>query len=95
MPHTLAGTPIGGGEFIRGLVTLGPVVQLAEEALGSSKVRPRGLKELDLLLLGGLLASGAVWWGGGGEQIRLNGDGEGDWTRELGSEEENGLATLL
>lgn len=91
--------------MIRGLVTLGPVAQLAEEALGSSKVRPRGLKgpALPALLhlgLGGLLAREAAWlWRGGGEQMRLKGagegEGEGDWTRELGFEAEKGLATRL
>lgn len=40
--QTFTDTPIGGGERIRGLGH----AELAEEALGSSKVSPSGLWEL-------------------------------------------------
>lgn len=64
-------TPIGGGERIRGLRQ---EEELAEELMGSSNVRPKGLRELafptlELRGLGGLFAMGEEKLClGGGEQ---------------------------
>lgn len=56
--QTFTDTPIGGGERIRGL---GHEEEVMEEGMGSSKVRPNGLRELALPTLelrgwGGLFA---------------------------------------
>lgn len=76
---------MGGGERIWGLRHEGDCInaELAEEALGSSKVRPSGLWELApparvVRGLGGLFAKGEenLCWGGG-EQRRANEVGVG------------------
>ncbi len=96
-PHTLAGMPIGGGEVILGL-SQGDKEQ-ADVDLEISK--ERGVKKppcLGALGFGGFVTRWLEWIGaGGGEQIRVTGDGqiEGDCTRELGSEDGKGRATLL
>lgn len=96
-PHTLVGMPIGGGEVILGL-SQGDIEQ-ADIDLEMSK--DRGVKKppcLGALGFGGFVTRLLEWFGaGGGEQIREIGDGqiEGDCTRELGSEDGKGRATLL
>lgn len=101
MHHIFVGMPIGGGEVTLGLA-LGDKEQ-ADVVLENSKHRgAKGLAPpcLGVRGLGGLLTNGPeLLCTSGGEQIRVKsdgvGEGEGDCTREFGSDERNGLAILL
>lgn len=87
LPQALAETPMGGGDRIRGLRL---ELLLMDEARVMSRVSPRGLWELRRGF-GGLLASGELRLCCGGRWLK----DVGDWTRELGSEAQNGRATRL